>query len=68
MPEETRCPVFDPAPWDEKLFEWEKKTFIKDRVFSLFYMPKKQFMWYTTCPKCAKKYGKNYVAMVAQLN
>ncbi len=29
---------------------------------------KKQFMWYTTCPKCAKKYGKNYVAMVAQLN
>ena len=21
----------------------------------------KIFMWYTTCPKCAKKYGKNYV-------
>jgi hypothetical protein len=21
---------------------------------------KKWYMWYTTCPKCAKKYGKNY--------
>jgi hypothetical protein len=28
---------------------------------------KKQFMWYTTCPKCAKKYGKNYVAIIAQI-
>lgn len=27
----------------------------------------KQFMWYTTCPKCAKKYGKNPVAVVGQL-
>jgi hypothetical protein len=25
------------------------------------------FMWYTTCPKCAKKYGKNYVVIVAQI-
>jgi hypothetical protein len=28
---------------------------------------KKLFMWYTTCPKCAKKYGKNYVAVLAQV-
>ncbi|MFA6401547.1 MAG: hydrolase [Salinivirgaceae bacterium] len=28
---------------------------------------KKMYMWYTTCPKCAKKYGKNYVAIVAQV-
>lgn len=28
---------------------------------------KKTFMWYTTCPKCAKKYGKNYVAVIAQI-
>lgn len=26
---------------------------------------KKMFMWYTTCPKCAKKYGKNYVVFLA---
>ncbi|WMW23004.1 hypothetical protein RE476_04025 [Methanolobus mangrovi] len=27
----------------------------------------KWFMWYTTCPKCAKKYGKNYVVIIARL-
>lgn len=149
------CPKFDPAPWDDKFFEWENKKFIKDSVFTVFYMPvnfgakmkkldklvsdagasipenlglsdhtslwnmdvylavdkevpgikntslsgkyyskvyegsfnntgkwtkdfqnhadlkglkiKKLFMWYTTCPKCAKKYGKNYVVFVAQV-
>lgn len=28
---------------------------------------KKWFMWYTTCPKCAKKYGKNYVPIVSEV-
>ncbi len=28
---------------------------------------KKMYMWYTTCPKCAKKYGKNYVVIIAQV-
>ena len=28
---------------------------------------KKQYMWYTTCPKCAKKYGKNYVVIVGEV-
>jgi hypothetical protein len=28
---------------------------------------KKNFIWYTTCPKCAKKYGKNYVALLSQV-
>lgn len=27
----------------------------------------KKYMWYTTCPKCAKKYGKNYVVEVAEI-
>ncbi len=27
----------------------------------------KMYMWYTTCPKCAKKYGKNYTVIVAEL-
>ena len=27
----------------------------------------KEYMWYTTCPKCAKKYGKNYVAIIGQV-
>ena len=146
------CPEFDPTPWDDKLFEWNNKQFIKDHVRTIFYMPmnfgkvmkrldkkvtagkatmpdylclsdhtskwnmdlylavdkevadaenvtltgkyfskvyegpfrdtekwckdfenltkikgftiKKWYMWYTTCPKCAKKYGKNYVVIV----
>jgi len=149
------CPKFNPDSWDDKLHEWEHKKFIKDKVFSVFYMPinfgsimkrfdkivtkananipdslclsdhtskwnmdvflavdkeiaeaentsfsgkfyskvyegsfkdtgkwsadfenqvnmkglksKKQFMWYTTCPKCVKKYGKNYVAILSQI-
>jgi len=28
---------------------------------------KKMYMWYTTCPKCAKKYGKNHVAVIAEV-
>ncbi len=146
------CPPFDSKLWDDKVFEWENKKFIKDKVFTIFFMPinfgqvmkrldkkirknnatipdwlclsdhtskwnmdvylavdkeipdaenttmsgklfskvyegsfkdskkwctdfenvakskemkiKKWFMWYTTCPKCAKKYGKNYVAIL----
>ncbi len=27
----------------------------------------KMFMWYTTCPKCAKKYGKNYVVIMSNV-
>ncbi|MFZ4464973.1 MAG: hydrolase [Bacteroidales bacterium] len=149
------CPPFDPQPWDDKLIIWENKQFIKDHVFTIFYMPlnfgaamkrlmkklddsgatcpfglclsdhtskwnmdlllevdreipgtenlsltgkfysrvyegnfnqtgnwqkdfdsavrlkgfnmKKTYMWYTTCPKCAKKYGKNYVVILGQV-
>lgn len=28
---------------------------------------KRILAWYTTCPKCAKAYGKNYVVLVAQI-
>jgi hypothetical protein len=149
------CPKFDPAPWDDKLFQWDKKTFVKDKVFTFFHIPvnfgavmkrlvpkvekagamspeamclsdhtskwnmdiylavtrdvpdaanvtlsgrylskvcegdfkktgawckdfaalaegkglavKKWYLWYTTCPKCAKKYGKNYVAIIGEV-
>ena len=27
----------------------------------------KTYMWYTTCPKCAKKYGRNYVVVMGQI-
>jgi len=28
----------------------------------------KMYMWYTTCPKCAKKYGKNNVIILANID
>jgi hypothetical protein len=28
---------------------------------------KRLLMYYTTCPKCARKYGKNYVVLLAQV-
>jgi hypothetical protein len=149
------CPKFDPALWDDKVFDWNNKKFVKDKVCSFFYMPlnfgqvmkkldkkvrdagaempdwlcltehtskwnmdvylavdkeitdtentklsgkffckvyegafkdtgkwmknfeevcksknmncKRMFMWYTTCPKCAKKFGKNYVAIIGKI-
>jgi hypothetical protein len=153
--EEICCPEFVPEPWDDKIHEWSDKLFIKDKVFTFFFMPmnfgsvikrmnervetagakmpdwlclsdhtskwnmdlylavdkeipdaenvklsgkmvskvyegpfqdtgkwcenfesytrgkgltiRKQFLWYTTCPKCAKKYGKNYVVIMGQV-
>ncbi len=29
---------------------------------------KRQYYYYTTCPKCAKKYGENYTVILAQTN
>ncbi len=29
--------------------------------------PSKLYFYYTTCPKCAKKYGKNYVVILAKV-
>lgn len=153
--EQECCPKFNPKPWEGKVLVWKNKRFIKDKVFTLFYMPinfgsvitrlnkkvekagakipdwlclsddtskwnmdlylavdkevpdaenvtlsgkflskvyegpyqdtgkwckdfeayakkkgfkiKKWFMWYTTCPKCAKKYGKNFVVIIGKV-
>ena len=36
---EECCPEFNPEPWDGKVFQWNEKKFIKDRVLTFFYMP-----------------------------
>jgi hypothetical protein len=38
MNKDECCPEFDPTPWDGKLFEWNEKKFIKEKV-SIFHMP-----------------------------
>jgi NMD protein affecting ribosome stability and mRNA decay len=41
----------------------EMKAFVEDKGKTL----RKLYFFYTTCPKCAKKFGKNYVAILAQI-
>jgi hypothetical protein len=33
------CPEFNPIPWDEQTFEWKNRRFIREKVFTLFYIP-----------------------------
>ncbi|OIP86709.1 hypothetical protein AUK04_00210 [Candidatus Roizmanbacteria bacterium CG2_30_33_16] len=42
----------------------EMKVYVKNKNKEI----KKLYFSYTTCPKCAKAYGKNYVVLFAQIN
>ena len=33
------CPVFDPQKWDNKVFKWENKLFIREPIPSFFHIP-----------------------------
>jgi hypothetical protein len=46
--------------WHEEMWKYAKKESGKD--------PEKVYFYYTTCPKCAKKWGKNYVVGIAKIN
>ena len=48
-----------------KMKQWidEMKQYVTSEDKKL----KKLYFYYTTCPKCAKKYGKNYVVLLAQI-
>ena len=52
-------PFNDTGKWCEDFKEYAKSKKLEI---------KKWYMWYTTCPKCAKKYGKNYVAIIAEVD
>jgi hypothetical protein len=41
----------------------EMKAFVQSKGKAF----QKLYFFYTTCPKCAKKYGKNYVVILAQV-
>ena len=45
--------------------KWEKEmeTFVKSKGKQL----RKSYFFYTTCPRCAKYYGKNYVVAVSEV-
>jgi hypothetical protein len=48
-----------------KIRNWigEMKAFVESKGKT----PTQLYFYYTTCPKCAKKYGKNYVVILAQV-
>ncbi len=51
-------PFRDIPRWIEQM-----KSFVGEKGKSL----RKLYFFYTTCPKCAKKYGKNYVVLLSQV-
>lgn len=51
-------PFKDTGKWCKDFEEFAKKKKVKIE---------KMYMWYTTCPKCAKKYGKNYVVIIGKV-
>ncbi len=51
-------PFRDTGKWCKDFYAFAEKRKVK---------VKKMYMWYTTCPKCAKEYGKNYVVIAGQV-
>lgn len=49
----------------KNIYKWEKEmeTFVKSKGKHV----KRTYFFYTTCPKCAKFYGKNYVVAVSEI-
>ena len=57
------CKVFE-GPY-RNMGAWidDMKTYVGTKGKNL----RKLYFYYTTCPKCAKKYGKNYVVILAEV-
>ena len=55
--------VFEGPYKNAGIWAKEMKQYVKSKGYEL----KKLYFSYTTCPKCAKAYGKNYVVLFAQI-
>jgi hypothetical protein len=55
--------VFDGPYRDIRKWIKEMTAYVEGKGKDL----KELYFFYTTCPKCAKKYGKNYVAILARI-
>ena len=55
--------VFEGPYKDMRRWIREMKYYVKQEKEEL----KRIYFYYTTCPKCAKKYGKNYVVLLAEI-
>jgi len=56
--------VFEGPYKNIRLWIKDMETFVASRGGKM----KKLLFYYTTCPKCAKLYGKNYIVLVAQVD
>ena len=55
--------IFEGPYKNAPLWEKEMAEFVKTKGMRV----KKTYFFYTTCPKCAKFYGKNYTVLVAKI-
>ncbi len=55
--------VFEGPYREIKSWIKQMKQFVEQKGDSI----KELYFYYTTCPKCARKYGKNYVVLLAQI-
>jgi hypothetical protein len=55
--------VFEGPYKDIALWAQDMTTYVKSKEKTV----KKLYYFYTTCPKCAKAYGKNYVVLFAKI-
>jgi hypothetical protein len=55
--------VFEGPYKDVRKWIAEMKTYVESRKKQM----RKLYLFYTTCPKCAKFYGKNYTVLLAQI-
>ena len=57
------CKVFEGPYKDMRKWIKQMSSFVSSKEKEI----KKMYFYYTTCPKCAKVYGKNYVVILAQI-
>ncbi|MBU0977639.1 MAG: hypothetical protein KKD18_04440, partial [Nanoarchaeota archaeon] len=55
--------VFEGPYQNIKIWMKEMEAYVKSKSK----VPKNYYFFYTTCPKCAKQYGKNYVIIFAEI-
>ncbi len=55
--------VYEGQIYDTKEWSDDYKLLMRAKGLTI----KKWFMWYITCPKCAKEYGKNYVVIICEV-
>ncbi|MBN2589683.1 MAG: hypothetical protein JXA96_07465 [Sedimentisphaerales bacterium] len=57
------CKVYEGPYQNVRKWVEDMKTYVRSKSKQI----QKIYFYYTTCPKCAKVYGKNYVVIMAQI-